>query len=110
MTTYSAPRKGQSCPWGIVQTFEEIAPGIVHVTTAGHGGYWLSTERRRDMPAQYRDIPTFAGGDWFEEDCDWSLVALSFPEHFNAKAREAARSTVEWLDANSERFTGRAKA
>ncbi len=109
-TQYSTPRVGRSCPWGVIQSADEIAPGIVHVTTAGHGGYWLSPERRADMPAEYRSIPTFAGGNWFEEDCDWSLVALSFPEHFSMKAREAARSTVEWLDANSERFAGRVKA
>lgn len=110
MTQYSAPRRGQSCPWGIIQAQHDVAPGIVHVTTAGHGGFWLSPVQRANMPAQYRSIPTFAGGDWYEEDCDWSIVALSFPEHFTAQEREAARLTVEWLDANSERFTGRAKA
>lgn len=94
----------------MIQTLTEIAPGIISVSTAGHGGIWLSPERRADMPAQYRSVPTFAGGDWYEEDCDWSLVALSFPEHFTMAQREGARSTVEWLDANSERFTGRAKA
>jgi hypothetical protein len=94
----------------MIQTVHEVAPGIVQVSTAGHGGYWLSPERRADMPAQYRDIRTFAGGPWYEEDCDWSLVVLSFPEHFDAKTRQAAADTVEWLDANSERFIGRAKA
>jgi hypothetical protein len=45
------------------------------------------------MPEPYRAVPTFAGGNWYEEDCDWALVALSFPELFiGTGAMDAARA------------------
>ena len=86
-----------STPWGQPDQQAEIAPGIIFVSTPSHGGYFLTRERRAMMPKKYnRD--TFAGGDWFEEDCDWALVALSFPEYFDARALDAARATLAWMD------------
>jgi hypothetical protein len=64
-------------PWGKSQTLEEIADGIRHVTTSRHGGYWLSANRVREVK---RRFPQWQGGSWYEEDCDWCLVCLSFPE------------------------------
>jgi hypothetical protein len=37
---------------------------------------------------------TWAGGNWFEEDSDWHLVALAFPEAFEPKHVEAAHRTA----------------
>jgi len=91
-------------PWGKSQGNREYADGIVKVHTASHGGFWISQARRDSMPDQYRNMPTFAGGNWYEEDCDWALVALSFPQYFDAQSIEAACDTLKWLRANSERF------
>lgn len=82
-----APRRGSESPWGAVQSEHEQAPGIVSVSTAGHGGIWLSPERL----AQFRQLfPTFVGYSgaemWLEEDCDASLAVLAFPDVFTDEA------------------------
>jgi hypothetical protein len=74
-------------PWGPAQTTREIAPGITLYTTASHGGFHLSAARVASMPKALREFVPFGGeqrgpGRWFEEDCDWSVVALAFPQFF----------------------------
>jgi hypothetical protein len=81
-------------PWGALETREVIAPGIVGCSTSSHGGFWLSAERKAEMPPSLRSIGTWAGGNWYEEDSDWAIVVLSFPQFFKAKEIEAAHSTV----------------
>ena len=92
-------------PWGPAQQVERIAEGIDFYSTAGHGGYKISAERKKAMPEPYRSHQTFAGGLWYEEDCDWAVVALSFPDEVfkyddpekKAKMLESARKTWEWI-------------
>ena len=74
--------KIQSSPWGRVQKQQQIAPGIIWVHTAGHGGIWLSPERQAQLPAwaleigsQYCEKPT-----WWEEDCEAAVVMYVFFE------------------------------
>jgi hypothetical protein len=74
-------------PWGAVQTQKEIAPGIVSVSTSSHGGIFVSPELRDRLVIQ---DTAYSRDGWFEEDCDWSFVALSFPEHFGAEYLAAA--------------------
>ncbi len=66
-------------PWGPVQHQRIIAPGITQVSTAGHGGILLSPERQNAMPAALRRLHAS-----YEEDCEWALVALAFPDEFEA--------------------------
>jgi hypothetical protein len=82
-------------PWGPAQTSTEIAPGIVAYTTASHGGYYVSPERVSTMPKSLRDFKPFAGPNWYEEDCDWAVVALAFPKFFPPDAIPAALKTLE---------------
>lgn len=90
-------------PWGGVQHATEIGPGLWSVSTAGHGGMLLSPERNAVMPDYLR-----ADSGWYEEDCEWSLVALVFPELFDAEAQESAHvSARHWRPDEYERFTGR---
>lgn len=89
-----------STPWGESQTEQEIAPGITFYSTASHGGYHLTDERVAEMPKALRDFVPFGGpqagpGRWFEEDCDWAVVALAFPQHFPAEAIPAAMTTLK---------------
>ena len=63
-----------STPWGWTHDIEELAEGILRVTTPSHGGLKLSRERWRELPAPVRDTmlnPTFA-----EEDCEEPIVRL----------------------------------
>lgn len=78
--TTPAPRRGEATPWGAAQSATTIADGIVSVSTASHGGIWVSEARRQAMPAAFR-----LEGEWYEEDCEWALVAASFPDAFRAK-------------------------
>ena len=59
-------------PWGYPRDIEEVAEGVLRVSTAGHGGLQLSRERWTEIPAAVREAmftPTFA-----EEDCEEPIV------------------------------------
>src|SRR5271165_6274308 len=75
--TYAWTEAPTNSPWGKVDHTEELAPGIWSVSTPGHGGLKLSTQRNGMMPPYMK-----RAGGWYEEDCEWSLVALVFPEVF----------------------------
>jgi hypothetical protein len=81
-------------PWGKSQQIEVIADDIKFISTASHGGFWISQERYKQMPEKYRKITPFAHksgqahglkGYWYEEDCDWCLVFLSFQDIFKER-------------------------
>jgi len=70
-------------PWGVTQDFENIADGIIFYSTARHGGYWLSKKRLAEMPDALKIVDTFIpGNQWYEEDLDWCLVVIAFPQFF----------------------------
>ena len=82
-------------PWGLSQASREIAPGIVWHQTASHGGFFVAPERIAEMPKLLRDFQPWAGAHWYEEDCDWCLVALAFPQHFPADTLPVALATLK---------------
>lgn len=76
-----------STPWGAAQHTVVIASGIVQVSTASHGGIWLSHERWAQLPAGIDAGELRAGnnpddGVWLEEDCEATLAITAFPEEF----------------------------
>lgn len=82
--------------WGPSQSEKRIAPGITYYETAAHGGYRLSADRFKLMPERYRSIATHEGHEgWYEQDCDWALVALSFPDCFSLDEVVRARRIFE---------------
>lgn len=87
------PWRGSS-PWGQVQRAAELAPGLHQVSTAGHGGLWLSPDRVEHLKALFPGWLPFAGWPWLEEDCDASLAALGWPELFPARAVRSAVHTA----------------
>lgn len=88
VTTY--PR---SSPWGKPQTCDKIAPGIVRVTTAGHGGIHLDDWRQSRMPEALKNQVE----NWYEEDLCWCLPATAFPEAFP----ESYKKDAEWTLRNN---------
>jgi hypothetical protein len=90
-------------PWGEAQDVEKIAEGIESVMTAGHGGFKLSTERHAMVRQKFPDFHTFAGGSWYEEDCDVAVVVVTFPECFKPETVEQAKKMV----ANDTEYFGR---
>jgi len=101
---------GMRTPWGDAQDVRTIAEGIVEVSTAGHGGIHLAGERQRAVKAIAPKFETWAGGPWYEEDCDVSLVILAHWEHFSRAAIRGAVHTVrmcaswERRDKNSTKW------
>jgi len=69
--------------------------GIVFYSTPSHGGFKLDEVRNALVPEALRN----ADG-WYEEDCEWAKVAVSFPALFTDRERRQADDTIrnEWPD------------
>lgn len=91
MRTFTDNARPKYSPWGPIQSCENVATGIWRVDTASHGGYYISYERKEAMPKPLREWENFVqrndGGTglWYEEDIDWSIVCLAFPDDFTRK-------------------------
>ncbi len=86
-------------PWGTPDAVTDEAPGMWWYQTPSHGGYWLSPERRASMPEALK-CETFAGGPWYEEDCDWAIVVCAFPDDFEIDVRATAYDALHrWKPA-----------
>lgn len=87
---------GVQTPWGISQGATLYAEGVESHSTAGHGGFKLSAERNRIVHPLLR-----AEGGWYEEDCAWAIVAITFPDLFTGFERRCAERSVKdsWPDA-----------
>ena len=85
-------------PWGLPQHQHLIAPGIVRVETAGHGGYWLSPVRWDALVTELPFIEPWAGAPWLEEDCDCSAIILTRPDLFAESTVADARRMVLAMD------------
>ena len=83
-------------PWGVSQGATVYAEGVESHFTAGHGGFKLSAERNRKVHALLR-----AEVGWYEEDCAWAIVAITFPDLFTRFERRCAERSVRdsWPDA-----------
>ena len=96
-------RMAASTPWGSSQLATIYGPGVIAHSTAGHGGFHLSADRNRLIdPSLRKDSP------WYEEDCEWAIVALTFPDLFTSYERKCADETIRhtWPET-WERIHGR---
>lgn len=75
--------KIRTSPWGEVQHQYIKAEGLVLVSTAGHGGYYLSGERWQAVMRLFPQFESYAGPQWLEEDCDCVLAVLAFPDLYS---------------------------
>ncbi|MHC2303466.1 DUF7007 domain-containing protein [Rhizobium mongolense] len=89
-------RMNCSTPWGPSQGATVYAEGFVSHTTAGHGGFKLSSERNVKIHPTLR-----CAGGWYEEDAAWAAVPLAYPSLFSAYERKCADRTIRdiWPDA-----------
>ena len=76
-------------PWGPSQSVEELADGIVTISTAGHGGIKLDAARNRRMPEYMR-----RSGGWYEEDCEWCLPFVVFEDELLAGGDEHTAKAI----------------
>jgi hypothetical protein len=97
-----------STPWGRSDSQQAYAPGITFYSTPSHGGFKLDTERNAKVPdyMQASTINQQGRQGWYEQDCDWAIVAIVFPDAFSDEQREHARQTLRrWKpDAYQQRF------
>ena len=84
-----------STPWGAAQSSRQIARGITYYSTARHGGILVTPRMVAKMPEPIRSIIPFAGPGAYEEDCDWALVALAFPEYWGDQQIKNAYETAK---------------
>ena len=81
--------------WGQLQTAERLAEGVWIVTTASHGGVWVSETRLDEWNARFPTWGVFSGAgiyepwtgspQWWEEDCDWVIPVLVFRGHIRKR-------------------------
>jgi hypothetical protein len=67
----------KNTPWGLADREEILAPGIISYSTPGHGGIWLSPERRQELNYSKNWLKT---PEWWEEDCDWAVPYVFFAD------------------------------
>ncbi len=92
-------------PWGSSQTQTRVAEGITRHSTASHGGYFLDARRWAQFREMMPTVKLWAGDQWFEEDCDWALVALAFPDCFTSEDVHHAVASVLHGDDKDGRKT-----
>jgi hypothetical protein len=83
-------------PWGVSQGATVYAEGVESHSTAEHGGFSLSAERNERVHPLLR-----VRDGWYEEDCAWAVVAITFPDLFTGFERRCAERSIKdsWPDA-----------
>lgn len=83
-------------PWGTADSVQKYAPGINFYTTPGHGGFKVAAGKNAKIHDAWRQ----ADG-WYEEDCDWAIVAITFPEFFAEKMVDEAHASAKHWHADA---------
>ena len=107
-------------PWGTPHTAKQYGDGIIFFVTAGHGGFRVERETYLKACAK-RNIPPIPKSQhtesrrhaqkyiFFEEDTEWSFVALTFPDLFKQEDVNLAHSVLKsWYPRQWEQMNGRA--
>lgn len=84
-------------PWGISQHETKIADGIVVVSTASHGGIFVSDARLARIPENHQKYAQQWSGsrNWFEEDCAAACVVVAYPEFFTLAQIDEAQTILK---------------
>lgn len=77
-------------PWGDSQHETRIAVGVTHYVTSEHGGFKLSHFRNKVIKKKLPNFRPFGGECWYEEDLDFALVIMCFPQFFEVEAYQLA--------------------
>jgi len=84
-------------PWGKADSVEQIGEGIFFASTSSHGGYFVPTALLNKIPEDYqrRALKWSGSRNWYEEDCEWASVVVSFAYLFNKDQVTAAQICVD---------------
>lgn len=78
-------------PWGKSQGHVIYGEGVVSYYTSGHGGFKVCPSQLKKMHPALRSL---GSAGWFEEDCAWAAVALTFPHLFSEDNLVSAKRTL----------------
>lgn len=83
-------------PWGESETIKDYRNGIRFVTTAGHGGFFVPKKLLNRIPKEgIKDAYRWTRNEqWYEEDCCYAWVIISFPEIFPSNDIIQARKSL----------------
>jgi hypothetical protein len=88
----------KNTPWGIAESDDELAEGIILYSTDVHGGIWLSPERQEELGYSKNWLNT---AEWWEEDHDWAVPYAFFCEaiwkHCKPRNFKKAMKMALWL-------------
>jgi hypothetical protein len=76
-------------PWGRAETARSQGEGVFFYATPSHGGFRLDARRNAQIPERWRNDNGF-----YDEDCEWAKVVITFPDLFAADERQAARQIM----------------
>ncbi len=96
--------RGKRSPWGVVEFEEKLAEGIYIVSTPGHGGVKLDKARNAQVHPAWRQ-----SGGWYEEDCEWAIPALTFPDEIFIETESQAtahKAGKDWFPDEYTKVTG----
>lgn len=86
--------------WGKAQQVTKYASGINSYSTSSHGGFKLSANKNQIVPDYMRN-----DNGYYEEDCEWSIIATVFPEFFTDLEKENAKKTlIDYYPNGYEKF------
>lgn len=99
--------KPKTSPWGEPQQCITFGPGIWEVSTASHGGIFLSEQRNAAVPYHMR-----SRNGWYEEDLDACIPMNVFPEEFRLNEKPERKEWAENAFRNNfpdhyEKWTGK---
>ena len=103
----SSIRVGSFTPWGSADFVESLAPGITSVATSSHGGIHLDPMRNAMVALVWRNP-----NGWYEEDCEASIVLVTFPDVAPEVSREKLHDSLAWAftEQHAAVFPEQAKA
>ena len=103
-------------PWGPSRFIEPATgpngedEGVVFVATRRHGGYKVPPELNQRIIDKFisthisrSDWSADMQLGWYEEDCHWCYVCLTFPDLFPAAAHVAAADMLFWLSKENRK-------
>jgi hypothetical protein len=91
--------KAVHTPWGYAEKITPYPHGIIHYSTASHGGFFVPLPLCAKIPTAVLDKTYNRQGHmgWFEQRSDWCIVVHYFGAdmHEPANSREYARRLFE---------------
>lgn len=89
-------------PWGKADFQTKLIDGIISYSTPSHGGIHVREDLNLNVHSAWRH-----DGGWYEEDCDWAIVAYHFPAAFTKDQMAFAINILKnWKPKEYMKVTG----